>query len=95
MHRYYMNSETRAALIAESKRMIAARVPGNATHVDVMPSDDQAWPHTTPLEREEVEAVDGDPADSAFAAVVSDLQSASAAARHVPQWLREFSRSRR
>ncbi|MEO9069013.1 MAG: hypothetical protein ABI281_12895 [Caldimonas sp.] len=92
MHRYYMNAETRDALIAESKRMIAeARAQRATPRLDAAPATDSVWSHTLPLVDEDVpeEAVEE---GSAFASLVSELWSASTSAPRVPSWRSGLSR---
>lgn len=93
MHRYYMNAETRDSLIAESKRMIAAaHAQRSAPRRDATPTADSAWSDTMPAESEEGVHGEDAAAGSAFAALVSELWSASASARRVPMWGSEFQR---
>jgi len=75
MFRYYMTSETRQAVIAESNRLIAQRAAMNAsrspdkTVFDAGPVDDDAFASPSGIEAGEVES------ESAFARLVADLQS--------------------
>ncbi len=81
MHRYYMNAETRDALIAESKRMIAAaHAQRTAPRPNATPTAASAWSDTMPAESEEGVHDNDANEGSAFAALVSDLWSASASA---------------
>ena len=70
MHRYYMTSETRKALIAESNRLIAARA---ATHIRPGTSHGAHDPASNDRETRARN-------ESAFARLVSDLQSVAQAA---------------
>lgn len=93
MYRYYMNAETRDAVIAESKRMIAAaRAHRAAPRPDGAPIADTAWSHAMPAELEEDALAETDEAGSAFASLVSDLWSASASTRRMPMWGSKLSR---
>lgn len=87
MHRYYMNAETRDSLIAESKRMIAAaRAHRAASRPDAGSIADSGWSHTMPVENEEGALTETVEEGSAFAALVSDLWSASSSAPRKPLW---------
>lgn len=82
MLRYYMTPETQQALIAESNRVIASRSltrhSGNGRgRRDGGETSDFATPGSEPGTDPE-----GAGQDSAFAKLVSDLQSASAVARN-------------
>ncbi|MEO6362903.1 MAG: hypothetical protein ABIO71_06715 [Caldimonas sp.] len=70
MDRYYMNADTREALIAESKRLIAARAERQATRAastaDIEPGNDACFAAVG-----EGSAV----SDSAFSRLVSDLSA--------------------
>ncbi len=64
MHRYYMNSETREALIAESKRLIAARAAAaSSRHGSLVPG----------MLQEKKGTEDDTGAISAFATLVFEL----------------------
>ncbi len=79
MHRYYMNAETRDALIAESKRMIAARAPSAATADESAPAESAVDERAASASNDERGRVEDAGTDSTFAALVSDLRYASAA----------------
>lgn len=68
MNRYYMTADTRAALIAESKRLIAARADRQAARAS-------RGPDTESGNEASFEAADDETAvpDSTFSRLVSDL----------------------
>ncbi len=84
MHRYYMNAETQAALIAESQRLIAARAERTAPHRLATPANDDAWSNTMPAVFDEAESAEDRGDGSTFASLVSDLWSASSSTRRAP-----------
>lgn len=77
MLRYYMDSQTRDALIAESQRRIAIRaanaVPSDNTGPGTL---DAPWTEPACLPARDTDAIDVE-ANSAFAALVSELWAAS------------------
>lgn len=80
MHRYYMTPETQQAVLAESNRQIATRAAIHAFRKQVRNSSagelDSEWPAS---EGDTETAASG--LDSAFARLVSDLESTSAGSR--------------
>ncbi len=76
MHRYYMDSQTRDALIVESNRLIAIRAANAASGRNAPRVADTSW--TPPAEESAPDTGAGDlEANSAFAALVSELRSVS------------------
>lgn len=74
MNRYYMTADTREALIAESKRLVAARAERAAARsASVVGS--AALPDESELfMRRASDRINGSVSDSAFARLVADLQ---------------------
>jgi hypothetical protein len=77
MFRYYMTSETRQAVIAESNRLIAHRAAMNASRSPYQtgfggePVEDDAFVSNSGMEAGEADS------GSAFARLVADLQSSA------------------
>lgn len=78
---FYMDSQTRDALIAESNRLIALRAANAASSRNAARAADSSWPQPAEPFAPDTDAADTDAADleanSAFAALVSGLCSAS------------------
>ena len=85
-----MTAETRDALIAESKRLIAERAE-RASPRRAAPANDDAWSHTMPAEVDEGLQARAPEAGSVFASLVSGLWAASDSARR--STVREFKRA--
>ena len=79
MHRYYMTPETRQAVIAESNRLIASRAAMDAARRQPRQAGeplDSEWPDSQGDTETTASGL-----DSAFARLVSDLESTSAWSR--------------
>ena len=76
MLRFYMDSQTRDALIAESNRLIALRAANAASSRNAARASDSSWPQLAGWSEPDTGAADLE-ANSAFAALVSGLCSAS------------------
>lgn len=74
MHRYYMTSETRQAVIAESNRLIAVRATLHASRERSAPRVANLRAEDTSFTPDSVAEPEASP-NSVFARLVADLQS--------------------